>query len=67
MIMCSYLKVDKNKIPNKKFKLNIAVCVQVKVKAMSTEKIDFSLVWNMPKISFIGEKKVYKKYDKNFV
>ena len=33
-------------------KLAIAVCVNVKVKANSQEKIDFSLVWNMPKIHF---------------
>ncbi len=45
----------------KKSKLNIAVCVQVTVKAESKENIDFSLVWNMPNVTFYEKQKTYKK------
>ena len=43
-------------------KLACAVCAQIKVKSKSKEKIEFSLVWNMPIISFIGNQKSYKRY-----
>ena len=42
-------------------KLAIAVCAQVKVKANSKEKIEFSLVWHMPEIYFGDRKQMYKR------
>ena len=58
------IKDDETKAPKTKkaSKLCIAVCVKVKVKAMSSETIDFSLVWNMPRVSFVGNQKTYNKY-----
>jgi hypothetical protein len=47
--------------PKKSSKLCIAVCVQVKVKAMSKETVDFSLTWNMPKVQFYGQQATYKR------
>ncbi|CAF1008695.1 unnamed protein product, partial [Brachionus calyciflorus] len=51
---------DKRKVLNGK--LAIAVAVQIKLKAHSREKIEFSLVWNMPKVSFHNNQKSYKKF-----
>lgn len=41
----------------------IAVCVNIKVKPFSKENIEFSLVWNMPNISFPGDsEKIFNRY-----
>ncbi len=50
---------DKDKEPPK---LTVAVCVNIKMKAQSKDNIEFALVWNMPHISFNGEKdKIVKR------
>ena len=56
-----FFKDDSKVIPNQKSKLAVAVCVKVHIKAKSSEKIDFSLVWNMPNIRFNDESKLYKR------
>ena len=41
----------------------MAVCVNIKIKPFSKEKINFSLVWNMPNISFSGDReKIFKRF-----
>ncbi len=42
--------------------LGVAVCVQTTVKAKSTEKVEFSLVWDMPVVWFVGKRRTYKRY-----
>ena len=57
------IKDDETKAPKTKkaSKLCIAVCVKVKVKAMSSETIDFSLVWNMPNLIFNNDPRTKMK------
>lgn len=44
-------------------KLAVAVCVTVKIKPLSKETIDFSLVWNMPEFYFPAEpEKLLKRF-----
>lgn len=42
--------------------MSIAVCAQIKVKAGSKGNVEFSLVWNMPNISFTSNTIKYKKF-----
>jgi len=51
----------------KPMKLAVAVCVTVKIKPLSKETIDFSLVWNMPEFYFPAEpEKLLKRYYTRF-
>ena len=44
-------------------KLTIAVCVNIQLKALKTDRIDFSLVWHMPTIHFSGDdSKLYNRF-----
>lgn len=49
-------------MPSKKTKLAVAVCAKVTVKAHSSQNIDFTLVWHMPKIKFLKGTKTYDRY-----
>ncbi len=44
-------------------RLAIAVCAKIKINAHSTEKIDFSLVWNMPNVCFFENRVTYKRLE----
>jgi uncharacterized protein (DUF608 family) len=44
-------------------RFTVAVCVNIHLKALKTERIDFALVWNMPQIYFSGdENKMFRRY-----
>jgi non-lysosomal glucosylceramidase len=62
-----FISVNKGvKQPKLSSKLSVAVCVKINVKANSSESIKFSLVWNMPKVSFRNPKNVYTRYYTKF-
>ena len=48
-------------------RLAIAVCVNIRIKPLSTETAQFSLVWNMPNIYFSGDSgKIFSRYYTRF-
>lgn len=55
-------------LQNDREKLATAVCAQIKLKSQSKENVDFSLVWNMPNVSFstsrmnTSERLSYKRF-----
>lgn len=63
IILNIYFEVNNSTHEAENLELAIAVCATLKIKPLSKESVLFSLVWNMPHISFPQNKeKVHKRF-----